>query len=84
MPTWRNIPKGKVSGKKLEILNFLMVRNNKKNTLLFYSLNLTKKAGMCMHFTEASQFWIDSPKCRPNMHYKDKFTYSNHRVSVLA
>ena len=84
MPAWRNILKGKVSGKKLEILNFLKVRKNKQNTLLFYSFNLTNKQGMCVHFTEASQFWIASLKCTPSMHYKDKFTYSNYRVYVQA
>ena len=50
MPAWRNIPKGKVSIKKLEILNFLKVRSNKKHTLQFHSLNLTRKSGMCVHF----------------------------------
>ena len=52
MPSWRNSLKGGVSGNKLEILKFSKVRNNKK-IVIFYSLNLTKKSGMCVHFTKA-------------------------------
>ena len=55
-----------------------------KKTLIFYSLNLSNKSSMCMHFTEARQFWISSLKCMPNLHYKAKFIDSNHRLSVQA